>query len=84
MLVTALEAQSESVPKWELVTERLGHEELKQKEKMPVADSGRKAFVANQKRGEQKKQVTCHFCKRPGHIVKSFLPLSKAKVKQLV
>ena len=33
MLVTALEAQSESVPKWELVTERLIHEELKLQEK---------------------------------------------------
>ena len=54
MLVTALEAQSENVPKWELVTERLRHEEQKQKEKTP-ADSGRKVFVAKQqKRGDQK------------------------------
>ena len=68
MLVTALEAQSENVPKWELVTERLRHEELKQKEKTPAADSGRRAFVANQKRGDQKRQLTCHFCKRPGHF----------------
>ena len=29
MLVTAFEAQSETVPKWELVTERLIHKELK-------------------------------------------------------
>ena len=68
MLVTALEAQSESVPKWELVTERLRHEELKQKEKSPVADSGRKVLVANQKRGESKRQFTCHYCHKPGHF----------------
>ena len=69
MLVTALEAQSENVPKWELVTERLRHEELKQKEKMPV-DSGRKVLVAKQtvKRGDQKKQFKCHFCKKLGHF----------------
>ena len=36
MLVTALEAQSENVPKWELVTERLLHEELKLNEKAPI------------------------------------------------
>ena len=68
MLVTALEAQSESVPKWELVTERLRHEELKQKEKTPATDSGRKVFFAKQKRGEPKKQFTCHFCHKPGHF----------------
>ena len=33
MLVTALEAQSETVPKWELVTEILSYEELELKEK---------------------------------------------------
>ena len=38
ILVTALKKQSESVPKWELVTKRLRHKELKQKEKMPAAD----------------------------------------------
>ena len=69
MLVTALEAQSESVPKWELVTERLRHEELKQKEKMPGAENpGRRALVANQKRGDAKRQLTCHYCKKPGHF----------------
>lgn len=36
MLVTALEAQSDNVPKWELVTERLLHEQLKtQREGFP-------------------------------------------------
>lgn len=69
MLVTALEAQSENVPKWELVTERLRHEEQKQKEKVPNTDSGRKAFVTKQqKKGDPKKQLTCNFCKKPGHF----------------
>ena len=67
MLVTALEAQSECVPKWKLVTERLRHEELKQKEETPATDSGRKLFFAKQKR-EPKKQFTCHFCHKPGHF----------------
>lgn len=39
MLATAIEAQSDAVPKWELVTERLQHEEQKHKEKATV-DSG--------------------------------------------
>ena len=39
MFVTVLEAQSESVPKWILGTERLQHEEQKQKvEKVEMAD----------------------------------------------
>ena len=68
MLVTALEAQSENVPKWELVTERLRHEEQKQEEKTPIA-SGRKVFVAKQQGvSDQKETKTCHFCKKPGHF----------------
>ena len=71
MLVTALEAQSESVPKWELVTERLRHEEQKKKEKAPggeSGDAGRKAFTARQRKTDQRRQFTCHFCKKPGHF----------------
>lgn len=72
VLVTALEAQSESVPKWELVTERLLHEELKLKEKAPAhaigrGEEGRKALVTGQKR-RPKKQLPCHFCRKPGHF----------------
>ena len=33
VLITALEEQSENVPKWELVTERLLHEETKLQQK---------------------------------------------------
>lgn len=68
MLVTALEAQSENVPRWELVTERLLHEELKLKEKgLSRTDSdGRRALLTTQKK--PKKQFTCHYCKKPGHF----------------
>lgn len=56
MLVTALEAQSDIVPKWELVTERLLHEELKLKEKAPARTciDGRKALVAGQSQRPKK------------------------------
>ena len=36
VLVTALEAQSENIPKWELVTERLLHQESKLKENVTI------------------------------------------------
>ena len=64
MLVTALEANSEAVPKMEIVTERLLHEEQKIREK-GAGDDGRKAFVAE---GNPKRQLTCHYCKKPGHF----------------
>ena len=52
MLVTALEAQSENIPKWELVIERLLHQESKIKEEVttPLED-GRKALIAGQNKG---------------------------------
>ena len=81
MLVTALEAQSENVPKWELVTERLLHEELKLREKAPTqytADS-RKALVANRKT----KQFTCHFCKKPGHFKRDCRKFLASQKKQV-
>jgi len=50
MLVTALEAQSKNVPKSELVTERLLHEELKLREKAPThTEDSQKALISNQK-----------------------------------
>ena len=64
MLVTALEANSEVVPKMENVTERLLHEEQKLKEKESEND-GRKALTAS---GTTPRQLTCHFCKKPGHF----------------
>ena len=64
VLVTALEANSETVPKIELVTERLLREEHKLKEKGETIGDDQKAFAAE---GRQKR-LTCHFCRKPGHI----------------
>ncbi len=60
MLVTALEAQSESVPKWELVTERLLHEESKLREKVPTRmdSDGRKALTASSQRNPRRLQMS--------------------------
>ena len=61
MLVTALEANAE-VPKMEIVTERLLHEERKQKDKDQHGQGGpTKAFVSG-------KVLKCFHCKKPGHI----------------
>ena len=68
VLVTALEAQSENVPKWELVTERLLHQELKFKERVSLLnESDRKALIVHQKK---RKSFICHFCHKPGHFKK--------------
>lgn len=64
MLVTALEANSETVPRMEIVTERLLHEEQKQKEKGAVSEE-QKALAA---KGNLKKGPICHFCRKPGHL----------------
>ena len=91
MLVTALEASSENVPKMEIVTERLLHEERKSKEKGAGDDhSGRKAFVVNQKRGnpsalgnpQRRQQLTCHYCKKPGHFKRNCRKLAAASQRQ--
>ena len=69
MLVTALEASSKTVPKIENVTERLLHEEQKMKEKTTGDDhDGRKAFTVRHTRGNPKKQLTRHYCKKRDHI----------------
>ena len=70
VLVTALEAQSEIVPRWSLVTERLLHQESKLKDKVPThSEDSRKALAVNQKKNPRK-QFTCHFCHKPGHFKK--------------
>lgn len=68
VLVTALKAHSENLLKWELVTDRLLHQEVKLKEKASSHfESDCKALIANQKRGF-KKQFSCHYCHKPGHF----------------
>ena len=61
-LVTALEA-NEAVPKIEMVTERLFHEESKIKLKSSEKD---KAFLSNRK--SYGKDMVCYQCGKPGHI----------------
>ncbi len=76
MLVTALEASSENVPKMEIVTERLLHEERKMKEKGNEGNGG-KAFTAGLTRENPKKLLTCHFCKKPGHFKRNCRKLAQ-------
>ena len=82
VLATALEAQSEKIPKWELVTERLLYQESKLKEKVttPLED-GRKALNAGQNKG-LRKQFTCHYCYKPGHFKKDSRKYLAAQKKQ--
>ena len=93
MLVTALEASSENVPKMEIVTERLLHEERKLKEKGAGDDhSSRKAFLSKQKRGNpsalgnpsasgnhRRQQLVCHYCKKPGHFKRNCRKLAASQ-----
>ena len=56
------------MPRWELVTERLLHQEIKLKERVStLSGSGRKALITHQKK---RKTYTCHFCHKPGHFKK--------------
>ena len=71
VLVKALEAQSENVPRWELVTERLLHQEIKLKERVStLSESDRKALITHQRK---KKTYTCHFCNKPKKDYRKYL-----------
>ena len=61
MLVTALEASTE-VPKIELVTEKLLHEETKRRE------SSQKDELAMASSHRDKKGLQCYFCRKYGHL----------------
>ena len=66
VLVTALEA-SYIVPKMEVVTERLLHEEQKQTEKDSQEGNSKALFVSRSKKGV----VKCYHCGKLGHIKKN-------------
>ena len=54
--------------RWEFVTERLLHQEIKLKERVStLSESDRKALITLQRK---KKTYTCHFCHKPGHFMK--------------
>ncbi len=76
MLVTALEANPE-VPKIEVVTERLLHEERKQKERADAGGSSDKALTVE--RQFRRKGPKCHHCGKFGHIKRNYFDLTKAK-----
>jgi transposase InsO family protein len=66
ILVTALEANPE-VPKMEIVTERLLHEEQKQKKRVGPG-AGNEEAMAFKHHGYKGKGPRCHFCRKFGHI----------------
>ena len=65
MLVTALEANAD-VPKLEIVTERLLHEESKQKNKDTPINTDLKAMTSKHKK--PRRNIKCHHCGEIGHI----------------
>ena len=77
MLVTALEANAD-VPKLEVVTERLLHEERKQKNRSnPTSESGtggEEALAIKYGMG-----LRCHYCKKLGHIIRYCDELAKSR-----
>ena len=79
VLVTALEA-SEDVPKMEVVTERLLHEEQKLKDRAGTSASAEKAMNLRQR--QRKKVPRCHHCGKPGHFKRNCRELSGDKQSQ--
>ena len=70
MLVTALEANAD-VPQMAVVTERLLHEEKKQKDR---EDSDRTQKVLTVR---SKNDIKCYYCKKAGHIMRDCYALKK-------
>ena len=76
VLVTALEA-SEDVPKMEIVTERLLHEERKLKDRADTTTNAEKAM--NSRERSRRKVLRCHHCGKLGHIKRNCRELAKEK-----
>lgn len=74
MLVTALEVNAE-VPKMEVVTERLLHEERKLKDRMGTDEGGAKAMAADQR--SKRKGPKCYHCGKFGHIRRNCSELAR-------
>lgn len=78
MLVTALEASAE-VPKLEVVTERLLHEESKRKDK-DTLETNVKAMTSNH--GNPRKGPRCYHCGKIGHVKRYCKELTKKFERQ--
>ena len=76
MLVMALEANAE-VPKMEVVTERLMHEERRQKDR--AEDTYSEKAMTIEQRTRRKVLVRCHYCKRFGHMKRDCFELAERK-----
>ena len=77
MLVMSLEAQ-ENVPRWDVVTEHLLHEE----ETKSQPQKGIKALAHLQKPKNSKSHIICHCCHKPGRFkrdCRKFLAIQKPK-----
>ena len=72
--MTALEA-NEDVPNFEVVTERILHQERKSKEKLPTTTDS--AIMLQ--RHFKKTPIVCNYCGQLGHIRKYCHDLNKAK-----
>ena len=67
VLVTALEA-SENVPKLEVVTERILHQERKFKDRSDATPEN--AMISRRAGTPRRKSTKCHHCGKPGHFKK--------------
>ena len=76
MLVTALEANAD-IPRMDVVTERLLHEERKLKDREDSGPSHEKAMMSRFK----KRSVECYHCGKMGHIKRDCRFLSAEKQK---
>ena len=74
MLVTALEANSD-IPPMEVVTERLVHEERKQKDREDSEKVHPKAMPVTRSR----KEIRCYYCKKLGHIKRDCRALKQSQ-----
>ena len=75
MLVMAFEANGD-VPKIEIVTERLLHEERNQKGRAESADTNSMEKVMTSEQRIQRKGVRCHYCKLIGHFKRDCFELA--------